>query len=126
MTSLMSVKGCSALISMTVFASVLTSGNSLVRVHEERSYTLNARSEMTGSFPARNPEGSMVFRSTLLATNDNTVIRLENNGSSSVDLSSGPANLASLPESGSGILLGLGFLIGVPLAGRHGTPLSKP
>ncbi|MGA8619920.1 MAG: hypothetical protein WB660_15540 [Candidatus Sulfotelmatobacter sp.] len=122
MTRVMSFKGCTALAWTIIVASVLASGNSLIPVHAERSLPLKAESAMPSMFPARMSEGCTVFRSTLVdTTKGNTVIRLDQSGSRSIDLSNGPESLASLPESGSGILLGIGFLVVVPLAGRQRT-----
>jgi len=55
------------------------------------------------------------------------VIRLKPDpiGTDSGDLSKGQDSLASLPESGSGVLLGFALLAAIPLAHRRGARLGK-
>jgi hypothetical protein len=46
-------------------------------------------------------------------------------GTDSGDLSRGQDSLASLPESGSGVLLGFALVAAIPLAHRRGALLGK-
>ena len=82
---------------------------------------------VTGSLPVLSKR-SIIFGSALQnSPQDATVITLkpEPMGTDSGDLSKGQDSLASLPESGSGVLLGFALLAAIPLAHRRGARLGK-
>ena len=118
----MSLKEWGLLACIIAIVSLSTSGSSLGPVYRERPLP-DAGGTMSGTVPAMTTisMGTVVFSSALRDTSkDSTVILInsEPTGSGSGDLSRGEDSPTSLPESGSGILLGLGFLAVISLAGR--------
>lgn len=112
----MAGKGRRVLAWIAVVAGFSTWGNSLSPVRD--MLPLNARA-ISGTLPQAMP---VIFSSALRhAPADNAFILLnpESNDSHSGDLSQGRDSVTSLPESGTGILFGLGFLGIIALAGRH-------
>jgi hypothetical protein len=111
--------GLSACI--TVVASLSTSGSSLSSVYRERPLPTVDVGVM-GTLPAVISKRSVVFGSALQnAPEEATVITLKPDPirTDSNDLSKGQDGLASLPESGSGVLLGFALLAAIPFAHRH-------
>ncbi len=125
----MSLKGWGSLACIIAMVSLSTSGSSLGPVYRERPLP-DAGGTMSGTVSGTTmvSTGTVVFRSTLRdPSKDSTVILMnsEPTGSGSGDLSRGEDSLTSLPESGSGMLLGLGFLAAIPIAARHRTFFSR-
>jgi hypothetical protein len=123
----MSLKGWGLLACIIAIVSLSTSGSSLGPVYRERPLP-DAGGTMSEAVPAMTmtmiSTEAVVFSSALRdSSKDNTVILInsEPTGSGSGDLSRGEDSLTSLPESGSGILLGFGVLAVIPLASRFRT-----
>jgi hypothetical protein len=117
----MSLKGWGLLACIIAIVSLSTSGSSLGPVYRERPLP-DAGGTMSETVPAMTMTtiSTEVFSSALRDTSkDNTVILInsEPTGSGSGNLSRGEDSPTSLPESGSGILLGFGVLAVIPLAG---------
>lgn len=107
-----------------------SSGNSLIPVPAEGPLPFQGGNALMNGLPALIPGGSIVFRSSLRnGQEDKSVILVdsERRRAHANDLSEGHDSLTSLPESGSGFLLCLGFLAIIPLAtlaGRRRTSLA--
>ena len=110
-----------------VLASLSTSGSSLSPVYREQPLpTIDVG--VMGTLPAVISKRSVVFDSALRDAPENaTVITLkpEPIGTNSGDLSKGQDSLTSLPEAGSGVLLGFALLAAIPLAHRRGALFGK-
>lgn len=121
----MFAKGCSALICMIVVSSLSASGNGLVPLRPEQIFPWDAGAgTMTGTFPGSSSKESVVFISALADAPKHdsvTLLNTESSKSHPIDAPDGYSRLASLPEPGSGILLGLGFLAVVLFARRRRT-----
>jgi hypothetical protein len=80
------------------------------------------------TLPSAISKQSLVFGSALQNSPEGaTVITLkpEPIGAESVDLSKGQDSLASLPEPGSGVLLGFALLAAIPVVHRRGVLFGK-
>jgi len=121
----MFAKGCGALICMIVVSSLSASGNSLAPVRPEQIFPWNAGAgTMIRTLPGPLSKESVVFISTLadMRKHDSvTLLNTESSKSHPIDPPDGYSPQASLPEPGSAILLGLGFLVVVSVARRRGT-----
>jgi hypothetical protein len=121
----MFAKGFSALICMIVVSSLSASGNSSFPARPEQISPWNAGAgTMTGTLPGPLSKQPVVFISALtdVPKHDSvTLLNTESSKSHPIDSPDGYGPLASLPEPGSGILLGLGFLAVVSVARRRGT-----
>jgi hypothetical protein len=121
----MFAKGWSVLICMIVVLSLSASGHSLAPLRPEQIFPWNdGAGAMTGTLPGRLSKESVVFISTLadVPKHDSVVLlNPESSKSHPIVPPNGYSRPTSLPEPGSGILLGLGFLVVVSVARRRGT-----
>jgi hypothetical protein len=103
------------------------SGSSLSAVHREQLLPTVDVGVMA-TLPAVLSNRSVVFGSALQNSREGaTVITLKPApiGAESVDLSKGQDSVASLPEPGSGVLLGFALLAVIPVAHRRGVLFGK-
>jgi hypothetical protein len=128
---LMSVKGFATVSGIVVLVALSTSGNSLVPDYPQMHSTLNLTGAAIPSLPTSTPDGTLTFHSTLVeAPRKSAVVlaiwtRSGSDESRSGELSGGADALTSLPEPGSGLLLGLGFLMSIPLISKRRTSSDK-
>jgi hypothetical protein len=123
----MSLKGWGSLACIIAIVVLSSSGNSLSPLDRERTLP-NTGGATSGTEAAMISKGSVVFSSALRPTpKDGAVILLNANpnGARSGDLSGMEDSLTSLPEPGSAILVGLGFLAIISLAGRRSTFFAR-
>src|SRR5271154_1332364 len=121
----MSLKGWGSLACIIAILLLSSSGSSLSPVDRERT-PLSAGGATGGTEAAMMmmSKGSVVFSNALRATPEDGAVILLNanpNSSGSGNLSGMDDSLTSLPEPGSGILVGIGFLAFISLAGRRST-----
>jgi hypothetical protein len=126
---LMFAKGCRALICMIAVSSLSAFGHSLGPLSAEQIPPWNAGTgTLTGTLPGPLSKEFVIFASALADApkrDSVTLLNTESSKSHPIDPPDGYSRLASLPEPGSGILLGLGFLAVVPLARRRRTVPGK-
>jgi hypothetical protein len=122
----MSLKGWGSLACIIAIVVLSSSGSSLSLVDRER--TLPNTGGASGTEASMISKGSVVFSNALRPTpKDGAVILLNANPkrAGSGDLSGMEDSFTSLPEPGSAILVGLGFLAIISLAGRRGTFFAR-
>ena len=119
----MSFKGCALLAGIIVAAGLPTSGNSPVSLDRQRPMAFQAGTADMGRPSAMTSQECIVFRSALqsASTEPNGIPRSARNASRQVEPPIAPEKIASLPEPGSGVLLALGLIAVIPLAGRRRT-----
>lgn len=118
----MSFKGCAVLAGIIVVASLPTSGNSPVSLDRQRPLAFQTGTGDMDKPSAMTSQECIVFHSALqsVSTEPNSILNSAWNASRQVEP---PAQekIASLPEPGTGVLLTLGFVAVIPLAGRRCT-----
>ena len=115
----MSIKWWSAIACIIVVANLSTSGSSVGPESREQNSPVNAAIRV-GTLPPTLWKESAIFSSTLQDKRKNGTGALLNPASKQPPSGQLPEgqDVASLPESGSGILLGLGVLALFPVARR--------
>ena len=123
----MFLKGWSALVGAIAVVSLSISGSSLDP--EGRGPALaSSAGTLAGTLPQRMSTQSVIFSSGLHDTPKGGAVILfdpQSRESRPGEFSESPDSPASLPEPGSGLLLGLGFLAAIPFARRRGILFGK-
>jgi hypothetical protein len=116
----MSFKGCAVLAGIIVVASLPTSGNSPVSLDRQRPLAFQAGTGDMDKPWAMPSQECIVFHSALqsVSTEPNSILNSAWNAS---EPPIAQEKIASLPEPGTGVLLTLGFVAVIPLAGRRCT-----
>ena len=119
----MSFKGYAFLAGIIVAVSLPASGNSPVSLDRKPSMAFQAGTADMGRPSAMTSQECIVFRSALpsVSTEPNGILSSARNVSRQVEPPIGQEKIASLPEPGSGVLLTLGLVAVLPLAGRRRT-----
>ena len=119
----MSFKGYAFLAGIIVAVSLPASGNSPVSLDRQLPMAFQAGTADLGRPSAMKSQECIVFRSALqsVSTEPNGILSSARNVSRQVEPPTGQEKIASLPEPGSGVLLTLGLVAVLPLAGRRRT-----
>jgi len=119
----MSFKGYAFLAGIIVAVSLPASGNSPVSLDRQLPMAFQAGTADMGRPSAMTSQECIVFRSALqsVSTEPNGILSSARNVSRQVEPPTGQEKIASLPEPGSGVLLTLGLVAVLPLAGRRRT-----
>jgi len=122
----MSFKGCAVLAGIIVAASLPTSGNSPVPSDRQRPLAFRAGPADMGNPSAMTSRECIVFHSALQSVSpEPNILNSAWNASRQVEPPIPQEKIASLPEPGTGVLLTLGLVAVIPLAGRRCTSGSK-
>jgi hypothetical protein len=118
----MSFKGCAVLAGIIVVTSLPSSG-SPVSLDRQRPLAYQAGTADMG----KPSQECIVFHSALqsVSTEPNKILNSAWNASRQVEAPIAQEKIESLPEPGTGVLLTLGFVAVIPLAGRRCTPGLK-
>jgi hypothetical protein len=122
----MSLKECVAVACMVLAASLLAYGNGIVSGDQSLPLKFNADGAVMGNVRSAPSEECAVFRSSLQAVPEggSGVQRSERNGSYPAERTGEQEGILSLPEPHTGVMLCIGVIAIIYLAGAGGTSRS--